>query len=110
MIKENTENLVRRHEEETGFGRVSNLYESYFILADGTFLGCNYDCGSRGDDHRSIFGATDIAYNDFESLHTKYKVLRFMPEGDCVWVKKEQKISSKQQKVIDTYDLEIVRY
>ena len=105
-----TERLVKRHEEETGFGRVESLYESYYILHDGSFLGCNYDWGSRADDHRTIFGATDINYNDWDSLHKAYRLLRFMPEGNCVWVRKRQRITEAQQAIIEEYDLEVIRY
>lgn len=105
-----TERLVKRHEKETGFGRVESLYKSYYILHDGTFLGCNYDCGTRGDDHRMVFVATNFKRNDWDSLHKAYRLLRYMPEGDCVWVRKRQRITKEQQQIIDAYNLEVIRY
>lgn len=107
----NIENLVKRHEEEIGIGRVDELRKCYYILSDGTFLGCNFDYGSRCDDHRAIFSCfDDIEYGDFTELHKKYKVIRYMVEADMCWVLKYQRLTEKQKEVIEKYNLEVVRY
>ncbi|MDK0636908.1 hypothetical protein P5F19_14120 [Clostridium perfringens] len=104
------ERLVKRHQEDTGFGRVESLYESYYILPDGTFLGCNYDFGMRGDDHRMIFIATDLERNDWEGLHKAYRLIRFVPESNMALIKGRQRLTEEQKMVIDEYGLEVERY
>ena len=107
----NIETLVKEHEQEIGIGRVDELRKCYYILSDGTFLGCNFDYGSRCDDHRAIFACCDdIEYGDFTKLHKKYRLIRFMVEVGVCWVLKYQHLTKEQKRVIEEYNLEVVRY
>lgn len=102
--------LVQTHIQEVGFGRVGNINECYYILPDGTFLGCNYDCGSRGDDHRAIFSSCDIEYGDWDALHSQYNLIRYIPECDEGIIKIGQELTPEQKEVVKMYDLEIEEY
>lgn len=104
------ERLVKRHMEDTGFGRVDSLSFAYYILPDGTFLGCNYDCGVRGDDHRMIFIATDIDQGNWTELHKHYRVVRFVPEANVGLIKGKQRLTDEQRAVIEKYEIELERY
>lgn len=118
LLKQLNEDLINQHLEnndnDENYGIVENLYNSYYILYDGTFLGCLYDCGSRCDDHRGIFGAVTEEIKergyDWELLHKTYKLLRFMPEANCIYVAKYQRITKEQKSVINKYNLEVIRY
>ena len=105
-----TERLVKRHKENTGYGRVESLYQAYYILHDGTFLGCNYDYGVRGDDHRMIFVATEFDRDDWKSLHRAYRLIRFVPECNVGLIKGKQQLTAEQEAIIKKYNIEIERY
>lgn len=101
----NIDNLVKRYENLTGYeDTVSDEFlgaSSFYLLPDGRYLNCLSDCGSRCDDHRIIFGATKIERNDWDKLHTNYKLVRLIPECEIALVKKYQRLTEEQKRALE---------
>lgn len=113
----NIDNLIKRYEKLTGYEEAATEdfcgNASFYLLPDGRFLNCNCEYGSRGDDHRLIFGATRINSNDyykFDKLHRNYKVVRLIPESNMALIGKRQQLTREQERALDGLDYEVERY
>lgn len=113
----NIDNLVKRYENITEYeNTVSDEFlgnSSFYLLPNGKFLNCLSDGYSRCDDHRIIFGATKIEYNDWDKLHKNYKLVRLIPESEIALVKKYQRLTEEQKRALEElkeYGWEIERY
>ncbi|MGL5380546.1 hypothetical protein [Clostridium sp.] len=113
-MNKNINNLIKRYEKITEYTEtVSNEYlgnSSFYLLPDGRFLNCACDYGTRGDDHRIIFGATKLNYGDFEKLHRNYKLIRLIPECGTALIKGRQQPTREQQEALKELDFEIEKY
>ncbi len=110
----NIDNLIKRYKNLTGYENVAT-YEyqgagSFYLLPDGRFLNCLQDYGSRGDDHRLIFGATRLEGNDWDKLHRNYKIARLIPESGIALIKNKQKLTYEQKQAIENIGFKIERY
>lgn len=113
----NIDNLVKRYENLTGYENTTTEYyngaSSFYLLPDGRYLNCLADYGTRSDDHRIIFGATKLNANDWDKLHTNYKLVRIVPECNMLLIKKYQRLTEEQKRAIEElkeYGFEIEIY
>ena len=113
----NIDALVKRYENLTEYeNTVSDEFlgaSSFYLLPNGQFLNCLSDYGIRSDDHRIIFGATKIEYNDWNKLHRNYKLVRLIPESEIALVKRYQRLTEEQKRALEElkeYGWEIERY
>lgn len=117
----NIYNLVKRYENLEGLqNTVSNEFlgaSSFYLLPTGEYLNTPAPNGSRGQDHRIIFGATKIDrydFNSFEKLQRNYQIIRVVPEYPCLMIYEKQHITEQQQKEInnlcDNYNFSIEYY
>ena len=113
-MSRNIDNLIKRYENLTGYEETAT-YEyqgvaSFYLLPDGRFLNCLADYGSRCDDHRLIFGATKLERNDWDKLHSNYKIVRLVPECEIALIKNRQKLTEEQKQAIENINFEIEIY
>ena len=110
----NTNALIEKYEDWTGYeNAATEEYQgaaSFYLLADGRFLNCEADCGSRGDDHRIIFGAVEIEENDWNKLHEEYEIVRLIPECEMALVVEGQELTEEQRDAINEIGFEIEVY
>ena len=110
----NIDALIKRYENLTGYENTAT-YEyqgvaSFYLLPDGRFLNCLADYGSRCDDHRLIFGATKLERNDWDKLHSNYKIVRLIPESEIALIKNRQRLTEEQKRAIEEIGFEIEKY
>lgn len=83
-----------------------NILEAIWLLGDGTMINGDFDCGSRGTDHRVIeSGIADFNRYDgqtfWEHVHEAYGAIRLVPEAMLALVKENQHISAEHRTLVE---------
>lgn len=99
---------------EAEVNTTDNILEAIWILGDGTMLSGDFDCGSRGTDHRVIESVVeDFDRYDgqafWDHVHEAYDAIRLVPEAMLALIKPFQTIGAEQRDFVEAngYTFEI---
>jgi hypothetical protein len=90
-----------------------NPFEALYILADGSMIWGEFDCGVRGIDHRMIElfvdGADRYESKFWDIVHYELGLVRTVPESMTALIKEGQKLTEEQKRIIENagYELEV---
>lgn len=90
-----------------------NLDHAIFIMAGGTLIDGEFDCGSRGLDHNCIISLApdELSHVDkWEWIHSNMNVVRLVPETGQALIGLAQSLTKPQKKWLDGSSYEILRY
>ena len=95
------------------------IAEAMYLLPDGRMISGNFDHGMRGDDHRAIFAGVDYGdmyeSNDpgrthWDRLHREYRVARLVPEARYALIRKGQRLTEIQDRMLTRAGYRVERY
>lgn len=91
---------------EAEVNTTTNILEAIWLLGDGTMISGDFDCGSRGTDHRVIESVVeDFDRYDgqafWDHVHEAYGAVRLVPEAMLALVKENQHIGAEHEALVE---------
>lgn len=107
--------LLKKRLQEAEIQFTDSIHHALWLLPDGTMIDGEFDCGSRGQDHRIIeSGIQGLDRYDGEkfwnTVHKDYKCVRLVPECNTALIKKRQKLTDIQKVLLAQTNFEIEPY
>lgn len=100
--------------EEYGYGMTTKFKEAIYIFPNGEMVNGEFDCGTRGNDHRMIEcimdGMDRYTPGFWDAVHERYGVVRLVPEYNSGLVKVGQELTKEQRRMIRAYRYTIEEY
>jgi hypothetical protein len=107
--------LLKKRLTDAEISFTDSIGNALWLLPDGSMIDGEFDCGSRGQDHRVIeSGIKGLDRYDgakfWNSCHYDYKLVRLCPESDVALVAKRQKLTAEQKYILNQTSFQIEIY
>lgn len=95
-----------------------DVNEAIFMLADGTLISGQFECGVRGVDHNDLASLfekdadflTEDGTISWELLHQAFNFVRLVPESQTALIGKTQTLTNAQRDLLADSDYQLARY
>lgn len=113
-----TDNEIKRYLTDNDYKLTADLGEALYILRDGSFISGEYEYGYRTQDHKMMQDLisegdglyTDSAEKFWGALQAKTEMIRVVPETNEALIGVNQKLTPKQQEIIDSSGYQVDEY
>lgn len=113
-----TDDKIKKYLTDNDYKLTADPGEALYVLRDGSFVSGEYEYGYRTQDHKMMQDLisegdglyTDSAEKFWGALHAKTEMIRVVPETNEALIGVNQKLTSKQQAVVDSLGYQVDEY